>query len=93
MADRDIINRLDRGLNRMNKQAAKTIREDTQLPQTTYRTDHPENPTYVNAIHCGDGIIIVLDRFAAEDHAWSGHAFDQEILDELVEAGHLLRDE
>lgn len=90
--DTTIIDHLD-WLDRMDVHAARGLRDETNLPQQTYTTDEQANATQVTAIPAGDGVVIVTDRSERADVAWSGRLDDQEILDELVEDGQLVRAE
>ncbi len=89
--DDTVIEALDR-LDRMNFDAARGVRDLTALHQDHY-SGAGENATHITVIHAGDGIVVITDRYGLPDIAWSGHLDDQEILDDLVESGHLSRDE
>lgn len=76
----------------MGVDAARGVRDESELPRRTFETTHDENSDVVTVVQCGDGIIVVTDRFEAPDRAWSGTLDDQTLLDELVADGTLVEE-
>lgn len=87
--DTDVIEALDQ-LDRMNIDAARGIRDESELDQSRY-TDGGKNATEVTVIYANEGIMIVSDRYEQLDIAWAGHETDLNIIDNLVNSGQLSR--
>ncbi len=76
-------------LKQMDVDAARGVRNQTDLDRRRFKTTHEQNPDYIDVLLAGDGIIVITDRYEKEDFAWSGRLDDQELLDNLVEDGVL----
>jgi hypothetical protein len=74
----------------MDIDAARGIRDETDLPRRMFAPDGNNHNIYVTAVLAGDGIVAVTDRFEGDDFAWAGNRNDQQILDELVADGELI---
>lgn len=85
----EIIDELDR-MERMNIDAARGLRDDTQLERERYAEPN-KNGTIVTVLLAGDeGIVVVADRFEQPDIAWASHMVDCKIIDDLYNDGVLV---
>lgn len=88
-SDNDIIHVLD-GLDQMNTDAARAIRDSNEFETATYQDSHDDNATIVSVVRCGSGSVILTDRYDAPDIAWSGDLDAPELIDELVARDELI---